>query len=156
MRAQVWNDNTYPHEELFKEKLIKIAPKSFVEFDALEDANEFKGQFTSLRTDGEKNPLPQFFKMIRIVPIDGNEPSAAAPLICHATGKVAANEAELAKMNLEHADKLDPESKKQIESMAKLEEENAALKARLAALEAPQAEAPAGETDEGRRGRPRK
>ncbi len=153
MRAQVWNDNTYPHKEVFKEKVIEIAPKSFVEFDAVEDAVEFRGQITPLRTDGEKNPLPQFYKMIRVVPIDGSQTTSAPNLICHATGRVAANEAELAKMNLEHFDKLDGESKKQIETLAKLEEENAALKAKLAALEAPES---GGDTDEGRRGRPRK
>ncbi len=131
--AQVWNDNVHPHSEVFKEKTITIAPKSFVEMD-YDDAMEFKSKFTPIKTDGEKNPLPTGFKMIRVVPLE--TPTVAAQLICHATGKVASSPEELAQMNAEHIGQLDADSKKQIEQQAELRAENDALKARLSAIEA--------------------
>lgn len=131
--ARVWNDNVHPHTEVFKEKTITIAPKSFVEMD-YDDAVEFKSAFTPIKTDGELNPKPESFKMIRIEPVDG-APVTQVPLVCHATGKVAANHAELAKMNAEHIDQLEEASAKQLEEQAALKAENEALKARLAALE---------------------
>lgn len=135
MRARVWNRNDWPHTEKFKEEMITIPPGGFVEMD-YEDAIQFKGQFTVLRTDGEKNPLPQFRKIIKVEKIlDGSE-GKPVPLICHATGKVAESAEELAKMNAEHVGILDPDSAKELEEQAKLRAENEELKARLAALEA--------------------
>ncbi|MES3012629.1 MAG: hypothetical protein V4750_02730 [Pseudomonadota bacterium] len=134
--ARVYNDNVHPHTEVFKEKTISIAPKSFIEMD-LEDAIEFKSNFTPIKTDGEKNPLPESFKMIRVVAIDKAE--TAMPLICHATGKIAANAAELAAMNAEHIDALEADSRKLVDEAAALKAENEALKAQLAAQTAPRA-----------------
>lgn len=146
-RAEVWNDNVYPHTETFKEKAYVIPPKSFIEMD-YEDAIEFKSQFTPIKTDGEKNILPESYKMIRVVPI--TKPEVQVPLVCHATGKVAANAAELAAMNAEHVGQLEADSAKYLEDQAKLKSENEELKARLAALEAAAGEAKRGP------GRPRK
>lgn len=157
MRAQVWNDNDYPHSEMFKEQRITIAPHSFIEMDAVEDAHEFKCQMTPLRTDGEKNPLPQYFKKIRVVPIPGGA-QAPQPLICHATGKMAANQAELDKMNAEYIGLLEEASKEQIAEAEALKEEVAILKARLATLEALGPDVAGVDPDEFKRGpgRPKK
>ena len=146
--ARVYNDNVHPHTEVFKEKTISIAPKSYVEMD-YDDAIEFKCQFTPIKTDGEKNPLPSSFKMIRVVPVEAVE--THVPLVCHATGKVASSPAELALMNAEHIGLLEADSAKQVEKQAALEAENEALKARLAALEAA-----GGNAEKRGPGRPRK
>ena len=131
--AQVWNDNVHPHTEVFKEKTITIPPKSYISMD-YDEAIEFKCQFTPIRHDGEKNPRPESFKMIRVVAV--TKPEVQLPLVCHATGKVAGNVEELAAMNAEHIGSLEAESAKQLEEQAKLKAENEELKARLAALEA--------------------
>lgn len=144
-RAQVWNDNTYPHKESFRGSDISIPPKGFVEMD-YDDAVEFKCQFTPIKTDGEKNPLPESFKMIRVVRLDAAKP--VMPLVCHATGKVASSPEELAQWNAEHVGQLAEEAKKELEEQAQLRAENEALKAQLAALTA-------GEPKRGP-GRPRK
>jgi hypothetical protein len=131
--AQVWNDNVHPHTETFKGTVVTIPPKSFVEMD-YDEAVEFKCQFTPIKTDGEKNPLPESFKMIRVVPLD--KVKTDVPLVCHATGKVAANAAELAKMNAEHVGRLEESSLKELEESSKLRSENESLRAQLAALQA--------------------
>lgn len=131
--AQVWNDNVHPHTETFKEKVFSIPPRSFIEMD-YDEAVEFKCQFTPIKTDGEKNPLPESFKMIRVVAITKPEPTRL-PLMCHATGKMASSVEELAKMNAEHYGTLDEDSRKSLDEAAAVKAENAELKARLAALE---------------------
>lgn len=128
--ARVYNDNVHPHTEVFKEKTISIAAKSFIEMD-YDDAIEFKSAFTPIKTDGEKNPLPTSFKMIRVVPVDRVE--TPLPLVCHATGKLAKDAAELATMNAQHIDALEAESRKIVDESAALKAENEALRAQLAA-----------------------
>jgi hypothetical protein len=130
MQARVWNDNTYPHTETFKEKTITIAPKSHIEMD-YDEAKEFKSKFTPIKTDGEGNPLPESFKMIRIEKLGAPE-AATLPLVCHATGKVAANPAELARMNAEHFGQLEEKSKETLETNARLLKEIDELRAALA------------------------
>lgn len=132
MRARVWNDNAYPHQENFKGKVISIASKEFVEMD-YDDAKELEGQFTPIRTDGEKNPLPQYFKMIRVEPINGSEKPLPERFVCHATGKVAGSADELKKMLAENEHLLESESKKYLDDKKALEDEVEALRAELAA-----------------------
>ncbi len=131
MRAKVWNDNVHPHVEMFKEQRISIPARGFVEMD-YEEAMEFKSQFTVPVTDGEKNPIEKHFKKIRVEAAGAT--SSAQPLICHATGKIASSPEELAKMNAEHADKLDADSAKELEDLVRLKAENAELQAKLAAM----------------------
>jgi hypothetical protein len=128
--ARVWNDNVYPHTEKFKEQEITIPPKSFIEMD-YHEAKEFRSQFTAIKTDGERNPLPQSFKMIRVEKL-GTDEAVNLPLVCHATGKLAASEAELAKMNAEHIGNLEEKSKETLETTARLQKEIDDLKAALA------------------------
>jgi hypothetical protein len=131
--ARVWNDNVHPHTERFKERDIVIPPKAFIEMD-YDEAKEFRSQFTGIRTDGERNPLPTSFKMIRVERIT-TDAAIAADLICHATGKRASSEAELAAMNAEHEGQLEAESKKALDALAdnvRLKKELDDLKAALA------------------------
>lgn len=51
MQARVWNDDSKPYREMFKEQLIEIPSKGFVEMDFFE-ANLFMGQFTPIRKNG--------------------------------------------------------------------------------------------------------
>lgn len=155
-KALVWNDNLDPsagvkehqegrplperavlgvgwtHSERFKERDYVIPPGESIEMD-LEEAIEFKSQFTPIKTDGEKNPLRSSMKKIRIERLGAA--ATVVPLVCHVTGKVASTPEELAKMNAEHIGQLDADSKKQLDAQAALKAENDALKARLAALE---------------------
>ncbi len=129
MRVKVWNDNIYPHVEMFKDVKIEIPSKGFVEMD-YEDAIYFKSQFTVPVTDGERNPIDKHFKMIRLeVPKIAVAPN---PLMCHATGKIAANAAELAAMNAANAHLLaDPD-----DASVRLKDRNDALEAEVAELRA--------------------
>lgn len=66
MNVRLYNDNIYPHTEKFKGDVIHIASKGFIEMDEF-DAVEFRGQMNPVRFDGGGNPLPECYKMIRIV-----------------------------------------------------------------------------------------
>ena len=63
--VRVWNDNNYPYTEVFKEQTISIAPHKFIEMELM-DATEFIGKFTSIQRDGDGQPIPQTYKMLRI------------------------------------------------------------------------------------------
>jgi hypothetical protein len=128
--ARVWNDNVHPHTERFKEKDIVIPPKAFIEMD-YDEAKEFRSQFTGIRTDGERNPLATSFKMIRVEKVT-TDPAKAVDLICHATGKRAANEAELAAMNAEHIGQLEEKSAEVLATQSRMQKEIDDLRAALA------------------------
>ena|SRR6186713_1996827 len=64
-QVKVWNDNSYEYKETFKEKEIKIPPHGYVEMEYY-DAHEFKGAFKAIQRDGDNQPLPSSFKMIRV------------------------------------------------------------------------------------------
>lgn len=117
-QALVWNDNTFPHKEEFKGKIIEIGPKQSLKMD-YEEAMEFKSQFTPVITDGEKIPLQEFKKIIRVEVL--GDAKANVPLVCHATGKTAANEEELKAMLAASADMLaDPDAAKKADEVALL------------------------------------
>jgi len=137
MQARVWNDNVHPHTERFKGKVITIPAKEFIPMD-YDEAKEFEGQFTPIVTDGERNPKPESFKMIRVEKLmHGALTAVAGPqsLVCHFTGRVAANLAELERMNAEHVDQLEAGSRDLVEDNAKLRAELDSLKASFAARE---------------------
>jgi hypothetical protein len=145
-KARVWNDNDYPHTEKFKGETISIAAHAYIEMD-YDDAKQFEGQYTPIITDGEKNPLPQFKKKIRIENLADGSQSTPAPLVCHATGQKAESADELRKLNAMHVDMLSDEDREKAEEAEALRQENEALKAQLAALQSQEKRKP---------GRPRK
>jgi hypothetical protein len=135
--VKVWNDGIYPHKEMFKGEEINIAPGSYVEMDYIE-AVEFKGQFTSPKTDASGKPDPRFFKKIRVE--QPTEPIFKDHNVLHATGQKADSMAELMQMAKAFAQAnpdrvaVEPDLDKQDRvtiSKAELEQ----LSARLAALE---------------------
>ncbi len=84
--VRVYNDNIYPHKEKFKGEEIYIPPKCFVEMEFY-DAVEFKGQYTPIVVDGGGAPIPQSFKMIRIVQPDGFQLEDSKKIVCNSCGK---------------------------------------------------------------------
>jgi hypothetical protein len=134
MQARVWNDNQYPHTERFKGQDITIPAGGFIPMD-YDEAMEFRGQYTAILTDGEKNPLQEYKKIIRVEKLEDGV-DAPLPLRCHVTGKLASSPEELKRMNAEHLDMLaDPKVRDEVvEARTKeLEAEVAALRAQLEA-----------------------
>ena len=137
-KVKVWNDNDYPHSEVFKGEKITIDPHAFIEMD-WEEAIDFKGQFSGLAPIGKDGaPDPRFFKKIRV-----ETPTTPVvqpdPLVCHANGQKAATVEELAGLLSQFASQRakDPDAEKAAAASADaLKAENEALKQRLAAIEA--------------------
>jgi len=128
--VKVWNDNVHDHKEKFKDQEIVIKAGGFVEME-YEDAIDFRGAYTPILLDGEGNHDPRGFKMIRVEQPDVL-PFRDPGLVNHATGKVE-NTPEALKAALaahEHLRVKDEDAERAIIS------ENAALKARIAELEA--------------------
>jgi hypothetical protein len=93
--AQVFNDNEFDYEEMFKGDLIKVPAKGSIEME-WEDAVQFAGQFgKGVAPPGPNGkPDPRYFKMIRVPypkrPVVGDD-----ELTNHATGKKASSVSEL-------------------------------------------------------------
>src|SRR4051812_48653121 len=64
-QVKVWNDNDHDYKEKFKDNDVVIKAKSFIEMEYYE-AHEFKGTFRGVERDGDNQPMPRSFKMIRI------------------------------------------------------------------------------------------
>lgn len=92
-KVKVWNDNVYPHTEMFKGDTVHIPPKECIEMD-WEEAIEFKGQFTGVKRLGNDQPDPAGYKMIRV-----EHPSEPIfkdpPLVNHASGQKFVTKKEL-------------------------------------------------------------
>lgn len=63
--CKVVNDNVHPFKQEFKESVINIPAKGSVEMDR-DDAVMFVGAFFAPKLDGNDQPDPRFFKMLRI------------------------------------------------------------------------------------------
>ena len=101
-QVRVWNDNRYPYSETFKGQKIEIPPKGFIKMD-YEEAIEFKGTYCPIHRDGDGQPLPTSYKMIRVeTPSEAVVSDEDLDLVCHADGSVAANKQELAKKLKQH------------------------------------------------------
>ncbi len=92
-QAQVWNDFSKEHVEMFKGDEIRIPAKSFINMN-WSDAVQFRGQYTPIIRDGLGNDLKP--KMIRLVRVEAvvEEPK---DFTCQMDGKSFANQAELDK-----------------------------------------------------------
>jgi hypothetical protein len=110
MKVRVWNDNTYPHTEMFKGDRIHIPAKQYVEMEFYE-AHEFKGQYTAIKRDFDGNPVPESYKMIRIEKIEGAAAQDAPKVSCQACGKSFLSQHDLDDhIDAEHLDQIsDPE-----------------------------------------------
>lgn len=64
--VEVHNLNGFPYEEKFRDRLIKIPSKDFIEME-YEEAVVFRGTIAPVEKDADGNILPKSYKMIRIV-----------------------------------------------------------------------------------------
>jgi hypothetical protein len=104
MKVKVWNDNTYDYEEKFREQDIKIPAKSFIEME-YDEALTFKGTFAGIKRDADNQPLPQFFKMIRLEPASPDMGAAKPePLLCNSCRYLAISAKDLETHLKKHAD----------------------------------------------------
>ena len=130
--CQVWNDNDYLFEEKFKGERIVIEPKQCIEMDR-DDAYQLLSTFKPIVKLGSGAVDPRCFKMLRV---EGDaSPASVDPLLCHATGKVAASAEELAKVlsSFSHLKARDEEAEKHA---AKLQAENVMLRDEIAQIKA--------------------
>ena len=85
MQVKVWNDNEHPFTDNFKGDVVTIPPKKYVEMEYYE-AHEFKGKYSPIKVDGDNQPLPTSFKMIRIEKMGAPEVINLG-VTCQACGK---------------------------------------------------------------------
>jgi uncharacterized C2H2 Zn-finger protein len=122
--VRVYNDNVFPHKEKFKGEMIELLPKKYIVMDYY-DAIEFLGQYTPIKTDGGGAPLPESFKMLRIVKPEHFKIEDSKLIKCQACGEVCSTTEELdAHVNEKHIEQLvdEDEVKKRKRSKKKTEE----------------------------------
>jgi len=84
--AKVWNDNHLPFKQKFKDDLIEIPAKGYIEME-YDEAVAFKSSPFPMKFDGMGQQKPESFKMIRV---EGN-PSVGNQTIaykCQADGSL--------------------------------------------------------------------
>ena len=130
--VKVWNDHNLEHVEKFKNQEIRIPPGGHILMDYI-DAVDFRGQFFGMRMRGPNDPDPRFFKKIRVE--EPAEPVVKAdPNMMHATGKAAGSAEELLAALKGFAAAQPDLAVKEPELDKSLAEENAKLRAELAAF----------------------
>lgn len=115
MQAKVWNDNKYPHSEMFKGDEVYIPAGSFIEMD-YQEAIQFKGQMAPVKFNHDGIGTPETYKMIRVEPIMENaeEKTFSADTTCLACGEKLSDQLSLAKHILEkHSDSISEKSRDQ-------------------------------------------
>jgi hypothetical protein len=107
--VRVWNDNVFPFRQVFKGNEIYIGAKKFIEMEETE-AYEFRGAYSPIVRDGDGQPTPESYKMIRVEKTDksAHKPAPAAQEhICQACGKQFGNKKELeTHIDSEHIEQL--------------------------------------------------
>ena len=95
--VRVWNDNVFPFRQLFRDKEIYIGAKKFVEMEETE-AYEFRGAYSPIIRDGDGQPTPESYKMIRVERTDktAHKPVVApTENLCQACGRQFGSKKEL-------------------------------------------------------------
>ena len=133
-QARIFNDNVHPHRENFKGAVIEIAAGGYVDMDH-DEALQFEGQFFPMIKNAGGQQDSKSFKRLRVEAL-GSVAPAVVPLVCHATGKVAANAAELKRLNEENEHSLHEDAKETVAELKEKDAEIAALRAELAAATA--------------------
>jgi hypothetical protein len=107
--VRVWNDNVHPFKQVFRDKEIYIGAKKCIEMEETE-AYEFRGAYSPITRDGDGQPTPESYKMIRVEKTDksAHKPvQAANEFVCQACGFKATNKKELDQhIDAEHLDQL--------------------------------------------------
>lgn len=98
-KAKVWNRNTYPYTEKFKDQDIVIQPGRYIVMD-LYEAHEFRGTMSSVKLNADGQHLAQGFKMIEVEPTDDVETVTAeaeelSKTLCQACAYQATSETDL-------------------------------------------------------------
>lgn len=100
--VRVWNDNTFPFSQEFKGEKITIAPRAFRTMEYYE-AMEFKSAFSPIERDGDGQPLPKSYKMIRVEQPAGDVAIAdEKKFVCHVTGQKFSTQLEADAENKKH------------------------------------------------------
>jgi hypothetical protein len=81
-KVKVWNDNVHDYKEKFRDENILIKAKSFIEMEE-DQANIFRGTFSSFVLDGDGNHTDKGFKMIRIEKVSPTEIKMSDKFTCH-------------------------------------------------------------------------
>lgn len=74
-QVKVWNDNDHVYTDTFKDSPVSIPAHGFVEMEYY-DAHEFRGKYKAIERDGDNQPLPTSFKMIRVEEMGSQSPDA--------------------------------------------------------------------------------
>lgn len=120
-KVEVHNLNVYPYKEMFRDRMIEIPAKGFIEMEYGE-AVIFKGTMNAVKTDGDGNVLPEYYKKIKIVQDPSEKMELAeqrakrASFKCQACGFQAEDKQELhIHIKEEHVHQLkDPKVAKQL------------------------------------------
>lgn len=100
--VKVWNDNIYPHKEIFKGDEISIPAGEFIMMEE-ETAHEFKGAYSGFKRTADGAQTVESFKKIRV---ESSKVPKAVKLLCNACRFEAGSEKELADHTvLTHADR---------------------------------------------------
>ena len=109
-QIRIWNDNTVPYKETFREREIHILPGKYVDMEA-DEATQFLGTYCPVEVDGMGNPTRESMKMLRrefIEPLfdDGtNNFKASDDFKCNVCGKVCVDQEHLdGHINANHLD----------------------------------------------------
>jgi hypothetical protein len=138
--VKVWNDNIYPHSELYKGDRLTIPAGGCIEME-WEEAIQFRGQYTPMPPqDTRDEDIPKYYKMIRID--QPSEPIFKDPgHIVHATGQKAVSAEQLGLLLAEFRDANPQRAVRDDESakdsrIASLEAQLAEIKTLIAANQA--------------------
>lgn len=92
--VRVWNDNMYPHREIFGDEEIFIPAGKSIEMDA-EKALQFLGQYSAMKLDADGQQKPESYKKLRIETPPEPEAVAQESLRCNRCGYIARNKNEM-------------------------------------------------------------
>jgi hypothetical protein len=117
-QAKVWNDHSKDYEEKFRDEMVKIPAKHYVIMEK-PDADQFLGQYTPIKRDGQGKDLAP--KMLRIEVIEGTSGLALKAHICMACSRQHATEKELQQhIEANHLEQLtDSDAKEELKKRAK-------------------------------------
>ena len=109
-QIRIWNDNTVPYKETFRERDITILPGKFIDMEA-DEATQFMGTYSPVKVDGSGNPTRESMKMLRrefIEPLFDDGTGAKAlndDFKCNVCGKVCVDQEHLdGHVNANHLD----------------------------------------------------
>lgn len=96
--VRVINQNVHPFTQEFRGEKISLAAKgkgkNFIDMEH-DDAILFVGQFSPVKMDYDNKPLPESYKMLDIVPLDGQPEEMEEKFICQQCRQEFSSQEEL-------------------------------------------------------------